>query len=174
MSEGIFFLWKKKLIIVFFGGKFAGDYHNVAIIPTLFRDHRQKLQKPIFSLFSLLLTVITKQLCNYSNDMVIPGKFHPKKLYESVIFWEKKISIPERFLRFDLKIDKRPFCDVGRNFFFFLKKKVDYRVFRGEIYCRLPWCCNNFIIISGSQSKFEKSEFFNGFSTFDSHHDIIM
>ena len=55
-----FFLWKKKLIIVFFGVKFTGDYHNVAIIPTLFRDHRQKLKNPNFSSFFLLLSVILK------------------------------------------------------------------------------------------------------------------
>ena len=61
MSDEIFFfLPKKKLIIVFFSVKFTGDYHNVAIIPTLFRDHRQKLKKPIFSSFFLLLTVFTK------------------------------------------------------------------------------------------------------------------
>ena len=41
MSEGIFFffVWKKKLIIVFFGVKFTGVYRNVAITSTLFRDH---------------------------------------------------------------------------------------------------------------------------------------
>ena len=56
----VFFFVEKKLIIVFFGVKFTGDYHNVAIIPTLYRDHRQKSKKPIFSSFFLLLTVITK------------------------------------------------------------------------------------------------------------------
>ena len=41
MSDGIFFfLFKRKFIIVFFGVKFTGDYRNVAIISTLFRDHR--------------------------------------------------------------------------------------------------------------------------------------
>ena len=52
MSDGIFFfLWKKKLIIVFFGVKFTGDYRNVAIISTLFRDHSQNSEKPNFSSF---------------------------------------------------------------------------------------------------------------------------
>ena len=55
-----FFFVEKKLIVVFFGVKFTGDCHNVAIIPTLFRDHRQKSKKPNFSLFFLLLTVIPK------------------------------------------------------------------------------------------------------------------
>ena len=83
MSDGIiFFLWNKKLIVVVFGVKFTGDYRNVAIISTLFRDHSQNSKKPNFSSFFRLLTVIPKKLCNDSNDMVIPGKFHPKKLYE--------------------------------------------------------------------------------------------
>ena len=116
------FLWKKKLIVVFFGVKFTGDYHNVAIIPTLFRHHGQNSKKPNFSLFFLLLTVIPKSLCNESNAMLIPGKFHPKKLYK-LNFEKKKFSIPARSFRFGLKIGKRPFWDVGRNFFFFLLKK---------------------------------------------------
>ena len=36
------FFGKKKLIKVFFGVEFTGDYRDVAIIPTLFPDHRQK------------------------------------------------------------------------------------------------------------------------------------
>ena len=51
MSDGMFFSRKKKLILVFFGVKFDVDYHDVAIIPTLFRDHRQKSKKPNFSSF---------------------------------------------------------------------------------------------------------------------------
>ena len=44
----LFFLWKKKLIIVFFGVKFNGDYDNVAIISTLFRDHSENSKKTEF------------------------------------------------------------------------------------------------------------------------------
>ena len=55
-----FFLWEKKLTIVFFGVKFTGDYRNVAIISTLFRDHSQKSKKPNFISFFLLFTVIPK------------------------------------------------------------------------------------------------------------------
>ena len=52
MSDGIFFFCsKERLSLFFFGMKFTGDYRNVAIIPTLFRDHRQKLNKPNFSSF---------------------------------------------------------------------------------------------------------------------------
>ena len=46
--------------MVFFGVEFTLDNRDVAIIPTLFRDHRQKSKKPIFSSFFLLLTVIPK------------------------------------------------------------------------------------------------------------------
>ena len=60
VGRNFFSLWKMKLIVVFFGVKFTGDYHNVAIIPTLFRDRRQNSKKPIFSLFFLLLNVIKK------------------------------------------------------------------------------------------------------------------
>ena len=49
--------------------------------------------------------------------------------------------------------------------FFFQENKVDHRVFWGGIYWRLPLCCNHFNIISGSQSKVEKTEFSIVFST---------
>ena len=49
----IFFFVVKKLIIVFFRVKYTGDYRDVAIISTLFRDHSQKSKKPNFSSFFL-------------------------------------------------------------------------------------------------------------------------
>ena len=58
--------------------------------------------------------------------------------------------------------------------FFFLEKKVDHNVFRRENYRRLPWCCNYSNVISGSQTKVEKTEFFIVFSTFDRDPNIIM
>ena len=49
MSDGIFFFFgEKKSIIVVFGVKFTGDYRNVAIISTLFRDHSQNPKKNEF------------------------------------------------------------------------------------------------------------------------------
>ena len=77
-----FFLFNRKFIIAFFRVNFTGDYRNVAIISTLFQDHSQNSKKPNFSSFFLLLTVIPKKLCNDSDDMIIPGEFQPKKLYE--------------------------------------------------------------------------------------------
>ena len=55
-----FVLFKRKFFIVFFGVKFTGDYCDVAIISSLFRNHRQKSKKPNFSSFFRLLTVIPK------------------------------------------------------------------------------------------------------------------
>ena len=61
MSDGIFFfLWKKKLIVVFFGVKFTGDYRDVAIISLLLLDHSKNSKNPNYSSFFLLLTMITK------------------------------------------------------------------------------------------------------------------
>ena len=54
MSDEIFFFLEKKLIIVFFGVEFTGDYRDVSMIPTLLRVHRQKSEKPNFSSFFLL------------------------------------------------------------------------------------------------------------------------
>ena len=83
MSDGIFFfLWKKKLIIVFFGVKFTGDYRDVAIISSLFRHHSQNSKKTEFFIVFSTFDRDPEILCNESNAMVIPGKFHPKKLYE--------------------------------------------------------------------------------------------
>ena len=50
--------------------------------------------------------------------------FTPKNYTSKLNFEKKKFSIPERGLRFGLKIEKRPFWDVWRNLFFFLKKKL--------------------------------------------------
>ena len=44
----------------FFGVKFTGDYRSIAIIPKLFRDHRQKSKKRWKIPFFRLLTVIPK------------------------------------------------------------------------------------------------------------------
>ena len=58
--------------------------------------------------------------------------------------------------------------------FFFVENKVDHSDFRGEIYRRLPEFCNHFNFISGSLSKFEKTEFFIVVSTFHRDPEIIM
>ena len=60
LGRNFLFCGKKKLITVFFGVKFTGDYREVAIISSLFRDHSQNSKKPNGSLFFRLLTVISK------------------------------------------------------------------------------------------------------------------
>ena len=60
VRRNFFFFVEKKVDHSLFGVKFTEDYHDVGTIPTLFRNHRQKSKKPIFSSFFLLLTVITK------------------------------------------------------------------------------------------------------------------
>ena len=57
--------------------------------------------------------------------------------------------------------------------FFFMEKKVDRTVFWDEIFRRLPQCFNYSNIISGSQTKLEKTEFFIVFSTIDRDPEII-
>ena len=59
-------------------------------------------------------------------------------------------------------------------YFFFVEKKVYHSVYWREIYNRLPECCNYSNIISGSQTKVEKTEFFIVSSTFDRDSGIIM
>ena len=70
--------------------------------------------------------------------MVIPGEFHPKKLYEQVKFWEKKIFDSRKGSQ--VRSQNRENDDFGMSdgIFFVCGKKVDHSVFRGEIYRRLP------------------------------------
>ena len=72
-----------------------------------------------------------------STTWKFPVYFTLKNYTSKLNFEKKKFSIPERGLRFDLKIGKRPVFDVGRKFFF-VEKKVDRIVFCGEIYRRSP------------------------------------
>ena len=53
---------------------------------------------------------------------LFPVNFTPKNYTSKLNFEKKKWSIPDRGLRFGLKIGKRPLWDVGRNFFFVGKK----------------------------------------------------
>ena len=64
--------------------------------------------------------------------------FTPKNGTSKLNFEKKKLSIPERGLRFGLKIAKTTILGCLTEFFFFLEKKVDHSVFWGEIHWRLP------------------------------------
>ena len=103
-----------------------------------------------------------------------PVNFTPKNYTSKLNFEKKKFSIPERGLRFGLKVAKTTILGCRTEFFFFVENKVDHSVFRGEIYPRLPEFCNHFNFISRSLSKFEKTEFFIVVSTFHGDPEIIM
>ena len=55
---------------------------------------------------------------------LFPVNFTLKNYTSKLNLEKKKFSFPERGLRFGLKIRKRPFSDVWRNFFFFMEKKL--------------------------------------------------
>ena len=104
--------------------------------------------------------------------MVIPGNYYRQKLYK-LNFEKKKISIPESGLRFARKIENDHF-GMSNGVFFFREKKVDQSVFWSGIHWRLRWFCNYSNIISGSQTKVEKTDFFIVFPAFDRDPEIIM
>ena len=81
--------------------------------------------------------------------MVIPGKFHCKKLYEN--FEKKNFRFPIGVSGSVSKWENDHFGMSDGIFFFFMEKNVDRSVLWAEIYWRLPCCCNHFIIICGSQ-----------------------
>ena len=98
--------------------------------------------------------------------------FTLKNYTSKLNFGNKKFSIPERGLRFDLKIDKRPFWDVGRNFFFFVGKKVDHSLFGVKFTGDYR---NVAIIPSLFRNHSQKSKnFLSFFSTFDRDPEIII
>ena len=70
--------------------------------------------------------------------MVIAGKFHPKKLYEEVKFWEKKIVDSRKGSQVWSQNRENDQFGITDGIFFFVEKKVDYSFFWGEIYRRLP------------------------------------
>ena len=168
-----FFLWKIKLTIVFFGVKFTWDYCNVAIISTLFRYHSQNSKIPNFSSFFYFWPWSRNNYVMIPTTWSFPVNLTPQNYSSKLNFEKKNFRFPQGVSGLVSKSRNRPFWDVGRNFFF-SEKKVDYSVFWGEIHWRLPWSCKHFNIISVSPSKFEKSEFFIDFSTFDRDHEIIM
>ena len=96
--------------------------------------------------------------------------FTPKNYTSNLNFEKKNIRFPKGLSG---SVSKSENDHFGMSNFFFCGKKVDHSVFWGGIHWKLPWCCNNFNIISGSQSKFEKSAFFIVFSTFDRDPQIM-
>ena len=103
-----------------------------------------------------------------------PVNFTPKNCTSKLNFEKKKLSIPERGLRFGLKIGKRPFCDVGRIFFFLWKKKLIIAFF----VVKFTGDYRNVAIIPtlfrDHRQKLKKTDFFIVFPTFDRDHEIIV
>ena len=97
-----------------------------------------------------------------------------RKNYTSKLNFEKKHFFDPR-KGSQVPSQNRKTTDLGcRTEFFFVEKEVHHSFFSGEMYRRLPYCCNYSNIISGSQSKFEKTEFSIVFSTFDRDPEIII
>ena len=104
-----------------------------------------------------------------------PVNFTPKNYTSKINFKKKNFRFPKGVSGSVSKSENDHFGMWDRIFFFFCGKKVDHSVSWGEIYRRLLQCCNNFNFISGSQSKFEKTEFSIVVSTlFHRDPEIIM
>ena len=89
-------------------------------------------------------------------------------------FEKKKIVDSRKESRVPSQNRENDHFGMSDGILFFVQKKVNHSVFWGEIYWRIPRCCNYSNIIPGSQTKVEKTEFFIVFSTFDGDPEIIM
>ena len=73
-----------------------------------------------------------------STTWKFPVNFTLKNYTSTLNFEKKQFSIPERDLRFELRIAKTTILGYRTEFFFFVEKKVDYWFFWGDIYRKLP------------------------------------
>ena len=111
-----------------------------------------------------------------NNDVMIqttwyfPVNFTPKNYASKLNFKKKKIL----FLKRVSGSVVTTILGCLTEFLFFSGKKGDHNVFWGGIHWRLPWCCNYANIVSGSQTKVEKTDFFFIFTTFDRDPKIVM
>ena len=118
-----FFLWKKKLIVAFFGVKFTGVYRNIVITPTLFRDHGQNSKKPNFSSFFILLTVTRNNYVMIPRTWQSPVNFTPKN-YTSKLNSEKKNFRFPKGSQIRSQSWRTTILRCGSEFFFFVEKKL--------------------------------------------------
>ena len=89
-------------------------------------------------------------------------------------FEKKKIVDSRKGSRIPSQNRENDHFGMSDGIFFFVQRKVYQSVFCGEIYWRFLRCCNYSIIMSGSQTEVEKTEFVIVFSTFDGDPEIIM
>ena len=119
-----FFLWKKQFIIVFLEVKLTGDYRNVAIIPTLLQDYRKKMKKPYFSLLSDFWPWSRNNYVMIPTTWQFPANFTLKNYTSKLNFEIKNFRFPKGVSGSVSKSRKRPFWDIGRNFFLWKSKII--------------------------------------------------
>ena len=136
MSDEIFFFSGKKADHTIFWGRIHWRLPRCCNYSNIISGSPTKVEKTDFLSFFLLLTEIPKYLCDDSDDMVIPGKFHPKKLYEKVKFWEKKIFNSRKASQVPSKNRKTTILGCRPLFFFFFLKKKLIIVFFGVKFTR--------------------------------------
>ena len=95
-----------------------------------------------------------------------PVNFTLKNDTSKLNFEKQKFSIPGRGVRFGLKIDKRPFWDVERNFFFFFGKKSWLYSFLGWNLPEITVMLQLFKHYFGITVKIRKNRIFQRFSYF--------
>ena len=173
VSVGIFFFWKKRWLYCFLGWNSL----EITVILQSFQHYfvnTVKIRKNrIFHRFFYFWRWSRNNYVMIPTTWSFPENFTAKNYRSKISFEKKNFRFPKGVSGSVSKSENDHF-GMSDGIFFFLEEKGDYRVFWGEIHCRLLWSCNHFDIISESQSKFEKSEFFSVFSTFDRDHDIIM
>ena len=119
----IFFLWKKKLTIVFFGVKFTGDYRNVAIISTFLRDHSQNSRKnQIFHRFFDFLPWSRNNYVMIPKTWWLPVNFTPKNYTSKLNFEKKKIFDPPKGSQVRSQNGKTTILGCRTDFVFLWKK----------------------------------------------------
>ena len=103
-----------------------------------------------------------------------PANLSPKNYTSKLNFEKKKFLIPKGVSGSVSKSEYDHFGMSDGIFFFLLKKKLIIVFFWGQVYRRLPQCCNYPNLMSGSQTKVEKTEIFIVFSNFHRDPEIIM
>ena len=137
MSDGIFFFWKKKLIIVFLGWNLP----EITVILKLFQYYvgitDKSRENRIFHSFFNVWPWSQNNYVMIPTTWQFPVNFMPKNYTHKLNFKKKKFPFLKGFSGSVSKSENNHF-GMSDGFFFFVRKKVAHSVFRGEIYRRLP------------------------------------
>ena len=116
---------------MFFGMKFNGDYRNVAIFSTLFRDHRQKSRNRIFHCFFDFWPWSRNNYVMIPTTWLFPVNFTLKNYTSKLNFEKNKNFVPRKASQ--VRSQNRKTTDLGcrKEFFFFCEKKKFIIVFFG-------------------------------------------